>query len=62
MYAIRSYYVEQVLTNLVGNALRYTTAEATVTVRARVEGDRVRLELPAPRDLGPLELRVEGVV
>jgi two-component system, OmpR family, sensor kinase len=35
----------QVLTNLVTNAVRHAGPEATITLRARGEGDRVRLEV-----------------
>lgn len=42
--------LEQVLTNLVGNALKYSPVEASVTVRAMVQGDRVHISV---EDTGP---------
>jgi signal transduction histidine kinase len=42
--------MEQVVTNLVGNALKYTPAETPVTVRVRGEPAAVRLEV---KDEGP---------
>ena len=37
--------LDQVLMNLLGNAIKYTPAGGTVTVRATADGDRVRLEI-----------------
>ena len=42
--------IEQVLSNLVDNAVKYCPPGATVTVRAAVEGDRLRI---AVADTGP---------
>jgi two-component system phosphate regulon sensor histidine kinase PhoR len=42
--------LEQVLTNLVENAVKYCPAESSITVRARVDGKRVRVEVV---DTGP---------
>ncbi len=42
--------LEQVLTNLVGNAVKYSSAGARVTVRAELAGDHVRI---AVADTGP---------
>lgn len=42
--------LEQVLTNLIGNALKYSPDEASVTVRAMAQGDRVHISV---EDTGP---------
>lgn len=42
--------LEQILTNLVGNAVTYSSDEATVTIRAAVTGDRVSISV---QDTGP---------